>query len=243
MSRIPASFVTRFRLVKQTLVVDLRRRRKVLSSAPRGGGFVRARYILNHQVPANPMSGSRDQSRCQWSDPARYLGVVAADLGADDCSVALMTAVPLKQLVVLREAADGLWVEGFFTVGVTNAVRAGEPVNPARSRRRNPGTINMILVTNAFLTAPAMVGLVQVATESKTAVLLSKRVPSWTGKPGATGTGTDAVIVASGAQGDGPVLKYSGTHTKLGELVGRLVGRGMQQGLAMSRRWSRRRTG
>jgi adenosylcobinamide amidohydrolase len=167
---------------------------------------------------------------------------VAADLGADDCPVALMTAVPLKQLVVLREAAAGLWVEGFFTVGVTNAVRAGEPVSPARSRRRAPGTINMILVTNAVLPAPAMVCMIQVATESKTAVLMSERVPSWTGKPGATGTGTDAVVVTSGAEEDGPVLKYSGTHTKLGELVGRLVNRGVQQGLAKSRRWSRRRT-
>ncbi len=242
MTRPPPSFKTKFRLDDRTLLIDLGQPRRVLSSAPLGGGLVRARYVLNHQVPANPLSGQ--PSRQQWSDPARYLGRVAAGLGADHHSVALMTAVPLKQLVVLREERDSLWVEGFFTVGVTNAVRAGELVGPVLNRpvRHSPGTINIILVTNAYLSAPAMVGLVQVATEGKTAVLLSEGVPSWTGKPGATGTGTDAVVVVSGARGNGPMLRYSGTHTSLGELVGRLVRFGVTKGLARSQRRSQRAT-
>jgi adenosylcobinamide amidohydrolase len=155
-----------------------------------------------------------------------------------------MTAVPLKQLVVLREETVGLWVEGFFTVGVTNAVRVGEPVCLVQDEplRHAPGTINMILVTNAYLTTPAMVGVVQVATESKTAVLLSHDVPSWTGAPGATGTGTDAVVVASGSWRDGPALRYSGTHTKLGELIGKLVILGVRKGLERSQRWHRCQT-
>lgn len=221
-------------------MIDLGKPRRVLSSAARGGGLVRARYVLNHQVPANP--GAECSSRRKWSDPARYLGRVASSLGADHHVVALMTAVPLEQLVVLREGTAGLWVEGFFTVGVTNAVRAGEPVSPVRNKRVRhfPGTINIILVTNASLSPPAMVGVVQVATESKTAVLLSEGVPSWTGKPGATGTGTDAVVVVVGRRGDGPTLRYSGTHTKIGELVGRLVSRGVKKGLARSQRWSKR---
>ncbi len=201
---------------------------------------MRARYLLNHQVPAHPISSHSSNRR--WSDPARYLGRVASSLGADRRVVALMTAVPLKQLVVLREETAGLWVEGFFTVGVTNAVRAGELVGLVQDeqRRRAPGTINIILVTNAYLAAPAMVGVVQVATESKTASLLEAGVPSWTGAPGATGTGTDALVVASGTRGNGPTLRYSGTHTKIGELVGRLVSRGVEQGLAKSLRWSKR---
>ena len=114
-----------------------------------------------------------------------------------DC-VGLMTAVPMTQLVVHREARDGLWIEGFATVGVTNAVRAGEPVVRLHSQEATAGTINLILVTNGCLAVPAMVGAVQVATESKTGVLRDQAVPSWTGLPGATGTGTDAVVVASG---------------------------------------------
>ena len=61
-----------------------------------------------------------------------------------------------------------------MTVGVTNAVRAGEPRTlPAKNRA---GTINIILITNAALTVSAMVTAVQVITESKTAVLLDRRV-------------------------------------------------------------------
>ncbi len=86
-----------------------------------------------------------------------------------------------------------------------------------------------------------MVGAVQVVTESKAAVLLAAGVPSWTGRRGATGTGTDAVVVACGAGRDGPQLRYSGTHTKVGELIGRLVMRGVTEGLKRSERWSKRK--
>lgn len=87
----------------------------------------------------------------------------------------------------------------------------------------------MILITNAALSIPAMVTLVQVATESKTASLLAHHVQSHSGGSGATGTGTDAVVVVSGNEGR---LRYSGTHTRIGEMVGRLVARGLRQGLA-----------
>ncbi|TAJ22141.1 MAG: hypothetical protein EPO64_14520 [Nitrospirae bacterium] len=245
MSRPPASFVTRFRLTGQTLLIDLGKPRRVLSSAPRGGGFAKARYVVNHQVEANPIAlpvaASMPASRSRWRDPARYLGGVGRSLGADHRCVGLMTAVPIKQVVVMREAEGPLWVEGFFTVGVSNAVRAGEPIGSPDGKQipQIPGTINMILVTNARLSTSAMVGAVQVATEGKTAVLLSEGVPSWTGLPGATGTGTDTIVVVCGAQETGPVLRYSGTHTKIGELIGRLVSRGVKEGLARSARWSK----
>lgn len=235
--RHPAPFLTRFRLTGDTLVIDLEKRRRVLSSAPRGGGLLRARYIVSHQVKANPVAALIPASRHTWGDPVRYLGRVVARLGADRACVALMTAVSLKQLVTLREEMEGVWIEGFFTVGVSNAVRAGEPVVSSDSGRvrLGAGTINIILITNARLAPSAMVGAVQVATESKTAALISRGVPSWTGRPGATGTGTDAVVVACG---DGPRLQYSGTHTKIGEMIGRLVGRGVSEGLMRSQCWA-----
>jgi adenosylcobinamide amidohydrolase len=151
-----------------------------------------------------------------------------------------MTAVSLADLVTVRETYDQVWVEGFVTVGTSNAVQAGEPVTPSqRSSSAHPGTINLILVTNARLSASAMVGMVQVATEAKTAVLMRAKVKSWTGRPGATGTGTDAVVVVSG---NGPPMKYSGTHTVLGELVGRVIGMAVTAGLARYLRWHGRRT-
>lgn len=229
---------TLFRVRRKTLIVDLGTVRSVLSSAPRAGGGTRARYILNHQVAARPIGrenrGTGAGVHC--ADPARTLSKLATSLGIHDKFVGLMTAVSLADLVTVREAYEQFWVEGFVTVGTSNAVRAGEPVTP-RQRTSNgtyPGTINLILVTNAHLSAAAMVGMVQVATEAKTAVLLHAKVKSWTGRSGATGTGTDAVVVVSG---DGPPQRYSGTHTILGELVGRVVGTAVTEGLSRYMRW------
>lgn len=229
---------TAFQVKRKTLIVDLGGLRSVLSSAPRAGGITRARYILNHQVAANPIKkdscGGGSGARC--ADPARTLSKLATSLGIRDKFVGLMTAVSLADLVTVRETYDQIWVEGFVTVGISNAVQAGEPVTPQQRSHSSahPGTINLILVTNARLSASAMVGMVQVATEAKTAVLLRAKVKSWTGRAWATGTGTDAVVVVSG---NGPPMKYSGTHTILGELVGRVIVTAVTEGLARYVRW------
>jgi len=224
--------LTRFRLDGQTLVIDLGKRLPVLSSGPFRGGLGRARYLLNHQVAANPIKRAALRKQDCGCYPQRYLKTLAMDLGTRGDAVALMTAVPLTRLVTVRAEVNGLWLEGFLTVGVTNAVRAGDPATADESRAAlKPGTINIILVTNARLAASAMVGMVQVLTESKTAALLAAGVRSWTGRAGATGTGTDAVAIASGAGEAGPRLRYSGTHTTLGELTGRLVLDGVTRGL------------
>ena len=234
---------TAFQIKQQTLIVDLGGVRSVLSSAPRAGGVTRARYILNHHVAAKPM-GKDDRGRgtgARNADPARALSQLARSLGIRDKFVGLMTAVSLADIVTVREVHGQMWVEGFVTVGTSNAVRAGEPVMLSQRNRRgtHPGTINLILVTNARLSGSAMVGVVQVATEAKTAVLLHAKVKSWTGRSGATGTGTDAVVVVSG---EGPLQRYSGTHTTLGELVGRVVGASVTEGLARYVRWQACRT-
>lgn len=245
-TRIPVR--VKHRVIQNTLVIDLGQVHRVLSSAPRSGGLVKARSILNHQVAANPvirqpLPHGKPTGRATWSDPARYLGTLASDLDAEPPCVGLMTAVPMKQLVALREESNGLWVECFCTVGVTNAVRAGEPAFFAGSERRCcvAGTINIILVTNAKLSVPAMVGAVQVATESKTAVLMDRGVPSRAGHGGATGTGTDAVVIACRLRG-GPRIQYSGTHTEIGAMIGRLVRRCVQTGLTRAARWKSRQT-
>jgi adenosylcobinamide amidohydrolase len=85
-----------------------------------------------------------------------------------------------------------------------------------------------------------MVGAVQVATESKTGVLRDQAVPSWTGLPGATGTGTDAVVVASARRGQGRWQPYAGTHTEIGSMIGRVVAECLLQGLSLAAEWADR---
>ncbi|MDF0666978.1 MAG: adenosylcobinamide amidohydrolase [Nitrospira sp.] len=228
---------TRHQVIGQTLVINLGGRRRVLSSAPQGGGFRSASHIINHQVDANPgMNG-------HFPDPARCLRKLASQLKVGSCTVGLMTAVPMTQLVTSRVSADELWVECFATVGVTNAVRAGEwpqyLVHRKDRRSARMGTINLILITNGSLSTSAMVGVVQVATETKTGVLRDHAIPSWKGRDLATGTGTDAVVIACCLRGEGPLHTYSGTHTIFGALVGRAVSACVSRGLAMAKKWQK----
>jgi iron complex transport system ATP-binding protein len=236
-----SSVQTRFRIVRNTLIVDLKDSRRVLSSAPQGGGFTTATYVLNHQVESTPVD-KRPRPSPGWGSPSRYLRKLASELGLTTDTVGLMTAVPMTQLVTARVSSGKVWVECFATVGVTNAVRAGEwPALSAPSKPvGTPGTINLILVTNASLSKAALVGAVQVATESKAGVLRDHAVPSWTGHAGATGTGTDAVVIASRTRGRGPWHVYSGTHTVIGALLGRAVTACITRGLAKAKRWRER---
>lgn len=231
-----------YRIEERTLIIDLKRPHRIISSAPHGGGIVRARSILNHQVQPNPRILGRPDGKT-WSDPSRSLGRLAVRMRVRMPMVGLMTAVPMKQLVIDREQSGSVWVECFCTVGVTNAVRAGEPVVRALSMSRSypVGTINIILITNATLTMMALVGAVQVATESKAGTLIQHKVRSAARKALlATGTGTDAVVIASGLEGRYKV-KYSGTHTDIGAMIGRLVARCVETGLMRATRWTQGR--
>lgn len=224
---------TRYQVIGRTLVISLGGRRRVLSSAPQGGGFSPASYIINHQVE------SRLGSNGRFPNPARYLRKLASQLRVATDTIGLMTAVPMTQLVMARSSVERLWVECFATVGVTNAVRAGDwPLRHVhRMETPIPGTINLIIVTNGSLSGAAMVGAVQVATEAKTGVLRDRGVPTWNGGSGATGTGTDAVVIACRLRGMGPPHVYSGTHTIMGALVGRVVADCVARGLAKAKKW------
>ena len=96
------------------------------------------------------------------------------------------------------------------------------------------GTINVILLTNARLSTASMVSAIGVATESKTAMLIDKGVMNCEGTLAATGTGTDVVAIVSG---QGPYCRFSGTHTKIGELIGRVVNEGIEKGLEKAQTW------
>ena len=237
MQKTPARVHTRYRVIGQTLVIELEGRKRVLSSAPQGGGLTVASYILNHQVEAAPLVAGKQSMTFQ--EPGRCLRALAARMGIHAPTVGLMTAVPMTQVVTARAASDGLWVECFATVGVTNAIRAGEwpPRGPAGKRTTQPGTINLMLITNGSLSQSAMVGAVQVATEAKSGALRDHHVLSCQSGAAATGTGTDAVVIACSLRGQGPVHIYSGTHTVIGALIGRVVSDCVTNGLAKAKAW------
>ncbi|MEY9092821.1 adenosylcobinamide amidohydrolase [Paenibacillus sp. RC84] len=125
-------------------------------------------------------------------------------------------------------AADtGIAVSAWVTVGYSNKARAGRGL-PASALF--PGTINIIVAVEGELTDEAMVNAVITATEAKAAALQDLGVALDDGS-GATGTTTDAVLIASTQRGR--LHRYAGTATYLGHMIGRSVYEAaMQSGLA-----------
>jgi adenosylcobinamide amidohydrolase len=132
-------------------------------------------------------------------------------------AVGLLTSCNLDAWVEARSAAGGAAAHCIATVGLANALRAGDPPGPyARI-----GTINVLCRVDVPLADEGLLEALAIATEAKTAAMLEAGVASRrTGLP-ATGTGTDCVVIASPVA---PVRSpYAGKHTDVGAAVGAAV--------------------
>jgi iron complex transport system substrate-binding protein len=131
----------------------------------------------------------------------------------------LITGADMGNLSIVSRQFKEMKVVAFVTAGVmSNAVRMAKDVG----HYYEPGTINMIIMTNMELSLRAMTRAIISATEAKTAALEDMDIrSSFTPKRHeATGTGTDNVLVV---QGHGKAIKNAGGHTKMGELIAKAV--------------------
>ncbi|MCP4694821.1 MAG: adenosylcobinamide amidohydrolase, partial [Desulfobacterales bacterium] len=131
----------------------------------------------------------------------------------------------------VRQEEQGVEVTALVTAGVSNARRAGDPAECREMVEADPapGTINIIMLTNARLTRAAMVEAVITVTEAKTAALQDLGVQSTsTGVP-ATGTGTDAIAIAPGLAP--PVIPYCGKHVLFGQMLASTVMQAIKESL------------
>lgn len=137
----------------------------------------------------------------------------------------LATAVNMEKIVVCEKTYGDFHVCCIATAGALgNALRMGVDEGNWIEHKTHmapaTGTINMLLLTNVTLTCGAMARAIMTATEAKTAALQDldyKSTPS--PQIQATGTGTDSMIVVSGVNPE-LVIKHTGGHTKMGELIG-----------------------
>ena len=125
----------------------------------------------------------------------------------------------------------------FKNMEVYALVTAGVRSNAVRMSQDNgnyyePGTINIIILTNMKLTDRAMTRAIISATEAKTAALLDLDIrSSYNAKEyRATGTGTDNIIVVQGA---GALIDNAGGHTKMGELIAKSAYEGVKEAIYM----------
>ena len=149
----------------------------------------------------------------------------------------LFTGADMDNLSINHKKFKSMRVYALVTAGVkSNAVR----MSADEGKYYEPGTINIIILTNMRLSARAMTRAVITATEAKTAALsdMDIRSASTPLRNQATGTGTDNIIVV---QGSGVFIDNSGGHCKMGELIAGSVYQGVkdavlnQNGIIFSR--------
>src|ERR1051325_1062947 len=153
----------------------------VLSSAITGGGFRRARHILNFHV----------EKDYKCNDPEADMRSRARHLGVKGSFIGLMTAVDLHKARSAFFEAEGLSAGAVVSAGLSNATCAG--ITPPFAYQT--GTINLILVLDSCLTRGAMLNAFITATEAKCAILQSRNIRTIGDEP-ATGTSTDTLTVA-----------------------------------------------
>ncbi len=177
-----------------------------LSSAVVGGGFERTRTILNRRVPLD----------YDCSHPVQDLQQFMAEQELPEPCVGLLTGVPMHGTRIVSVRQGEITVASVITAGVSNAVISG--LTPPAVFV--PGTINTVVLIDAHLVPSAMVNAVITATEAKTSVLQAYNVRTKEGNM-ATGTSTDALVIA--CTGRGEALPYAGPATEVGYLIGKSV--------------------
>jgi adenosylcobinamide hydrolase len=186
----------------------------VLSSAVAGGGLGPARSIVNLHV-------DRD---CPWEDADRRLPPFVERRRLPAPWVGLLTAAWTERARVAAESARGIQALVVVTVGLSNAIAAGwSPLAPAA-----PGTINTIVVVDAAVEPAALVNLAATVTEVKALVLASAGVRSAEGVA-ASGTSTDAVVIA--ATGRGAAARFGGPISDAGWVVARAARTALTEGV------------
>ena len=204
--------------VNKTLVLDFTEPQRVLSTLEGDRqGIVSAG---NHFSPAPCWALGHALGLDAMRE--RIYGIIGRE--AETASF-LFTGADMDNLSARVERFRDMTVVALVTAGVeSNAVRMSR--DPGRYYE--PGTINIMLLTNMQLTPRAMSRAVISATEGKTAALQDLDVRSRE-RPlhyQATGTGTDNILVV---EGRGPRIDSAGGHTRMGELLARAVYKGVQE--------------
>lgn len=197
----------------------------VLSSAPYNGGLTRARHIVNLRVDEN-----HDGKRTGFSNPEADLAEYCRGQAWHGPAVGMMTAAPMSSFRRAASDEGGVTVAALVTSGLTNARRAGDPAEcrDPGELAPPPGTINIVVVTNAALTDAAMVEALTTITEAKAGLLQDLGITSPISGLTATGTGTDCAAVI---RGDGPPIRYCGKHVFVGEMMAKTVTRALKSSL------------
>jgi adenosylcobinamide hydrolase len=195
----------------------------VLSDAPldtvssafhNGGGLKKTNVILNVEVPKS--YGDRNLH----DDPDAFIVNAAKEFGVRGSFIGVVTAAAVENYSLVSKS------DGRFAVSVVataadnegNTCNFSESAGEAIELKHIEGTINIIIVVDGNPTEGCLVGLIITATEAKAAALKELDIRSRFSGDEATGTVTDAMVVAETNRG-APIV-YGGPASPLGQIVG-----------------------
>ncbi len=203
-------------LIKRTLVIRFPGVWQTLSWAPFNGGWKKSSCVFIHHLNKFD-EGELDRI---FADQIKSLNISASSIG-------LLTGAKTEQYRECFLESAPYWVHTIATLGLSNARAAGDEADsPARTQ---PGTINLIVATNALPDLTGNLEAVHTATMAKSAALMEAGVRSEKSGQIATGTGTDCIVICS----TGEIMEnYCGMHTVPGELIGKAVREVLGQSIA-----------
>jgi adenosylcobinamide amidohydrolase len=153
-------------------------------------------------------------------------------------AVGLMTTRDLASHVDAIARRGELSARCIATVGLGNALRAGDP--PGRSV---PGTINLLCRVSVALSPEAQLEALALAAEARTLAVREAGVASTRSGAPASGTGTDCIVIAApradgvpGRAGSAGHAGYAGKHTAIGHVIGAAVLDATRRGIARDQR-------
>jgi adenosylcobinamide amidohydrolase len=202
-------------LSRPWLSMDLQGPHRVLSWSLTRPGFVTADTILWREV--------RNADLPQDFDVEGWLRAELAARGTPD-AVTLLTSRDLDAYEVAGAQVEGVTAQAVATVGLSNAERIGTRLDRSG---KDWGTINVALQVSCPLADAALIELVSIVAQARTAAIIEAGHDLPTGR--ATGTGTDCIAVAA-PPGDQP---FAGMHTPVGEAAGRAAYRAVKQGVTV----------
>ena len=187
----------------------------VSSAFHNGGGLKKTNVILNVEVPKS--YGDRNLH----DDPDAFITNSAKTFGIKGAFIGMVTAAAVTNFAIVSRKKGDLGV----SVVATAADNEGHTCNHAESAGEKidveedaAGTINIIVVVDGNPTESCLVSLLITATEAKMAAIKELDIRSRYSGDEATGTITDAMVVAETEHG--PPIIYGGPASPLGQLVG-----------------------
>lgn len=193
------------------IVVIFKDKFECLSNAAINGGRLKSDSIVNHHV----LLDFNHQKLDKIFDP------VKKKFNLSNSTIGLLTAVEMKDAVIINDKVNNIDYTIVLTAGLTNTCAPNvEDLDKIEEINNIPGTINIILIINGRLTEHAIVNLFIIMTEAKTLLLNKLDVRTSNGSL-ATGTSTDTIVV--GFSNQGQLVEWSGYATEFGQSVGRSV--------------------